>query len=317
MDKSSQSASRRKAGESRPAKPYAGFPLFPHATGRWAKKIRGRLVYFGRWRDAPDGGWQTALDLYQRRRDDLHCGRVPRLPSNGLTLRELANRFLTAKQRLVDSGDIVSRTFRDYYEVCARMVSHFGAQRAVGEIRAEDFEAFRADIAKTRGPVALANDITRVKMCFKWGFDSGLLDTPIRYGQSFQKPSRATLRKSRADRGPRMFTAADIRRMLDGASVPQRRLQKAALGSVAASERPKAAKVPEKASNSQKSAILRHGATRERLRCRRTTCPSIPLFRVADTGPILEMSPGNAHRPDNKAAPTGPMDVVQTAPAQC
>ena len=32
-----------------PIKPRPDFPLFAHNTGRWAKKIKGKMHYFGPW----------------------------------------------------------------------------------------------------------------------------------------------------------------------------------------------------------------------------------------------------------------------------
>src|SRR5437764_1262225 len=108
-----QSTASSKGGKpGKPAKPYGDFPLFPHATRRWAKKIRGKMHYFGPWDD-----WQGALNLYQEQKDDLHAGRTPRVQGKGLTIRDLLNRFLTAKKQLVDSGEITPRTFADYHAI--------------------------------------------------------------------------------------------------------------------------------------------------------------------------------------------------------
>jgi hypothetical protein len=98
-----------KSSVDKPLKPYPDFPLFPHSTGRWAKKIRGKLHYFGKWHN-----WQDALALYRKLAADLHAGRKPREETDGITLRDLVNHFLLAKKHLVDTGEIVQGTWDDY-----------------------------------------------------------------------------------------------------------------------------------------------------------------------------------------------------------
>src|SRR6476646_6896974 len=95
----------------KPAKPYPEFPLFPHATKRWAKKIRGKMHYFGPWSD-PDG----ALAKYTAEKDALHAGKKPRDTSEGVTVKALANAFLNHKKALLDSGDLSPRTWLNYVE---------------------------------------------------------------------------------------------------------------------------------------------------------------------------------------------------------
>src|SRR3954463_8132222 len=97
----SDSDSTTTSSSGKPAKPHPDFPLFPHAAGVWAKKIRGKLHYFGPWSD-PDG----ALAKYLEQKEALQAGRKPREDTGGLSIKELANRFLNAKQALVDAGEL-------------------------------------------------------------------------------------------------------------------------------------------------------------------------------------------------------------------
>jgi integrase len=203
--------------KSKPAKPYADFPLFPHATGRWAKKIRGKFHYFGPWADA-DG----ALKKYQEQRDDLHAGRTPRVQADGFTVRHLLNHFLTSKRHLLDTREITNRTFLDYHGTCGRVGECFGLTRLVDDLAADDFGRLRASLAKTLGPVALGNTIQRVRSVFKYSYDAGLSDKPMRFGPGFKRPSNKVLRKERNTKGPRMFEPADLRKMIDAAGLQLR-----------------------------------------------------------------------------------------------
>src|SRR5262249_20014616 len=149
--------------QAKPRKPYADFPLFPHATKRWAKKIRGKMHYFGSWDDP-----QAALQKYLDQRDDLHAGRTPRVARDGLSLRDLAKRFPTAKQHLRDTGEPAPRTFADYYATFSRLMEVFGKTRLVTDLAADDFLHLRTELATTRGPAALGVEIQRVRVVFKF-----------------------------------------------------------------------------------------------------------------------------------------------------
>ncbi len=205
---------------SRPAKPRPDFPLFPHRNGRWAKKVRGKFCYFGKWADDPKG--EAAVRSGSTKRMTLLAGRTPRTSADGIEVAEVCNRFLSAKQALVDTGELQRRTWQDYYTVCVRIVRVFGRTRLVSDLSADDFAQLRADSAKTRGPVALSNDIARARVLFKWAFDEGLILTPMRYGQSFNRPNRKAIRTARAKNGPRMFEREQVLAMLNRAGQPLR-----------------------------------------------------------------------------------------------
>jgi integrase len=197
---------------SKPAKPNAAFPLFAHATGRWAKKIRGKFVYFGPWAD-PDG----ALDSYLRQKDDLHAGKTPKVDTRELKVWHLASHFRTTKQALVDNGELSPRTWDEYKAAGDLIVSCFGKHRLVSDLAPDDFARLRNRMAKKWGPHRLAKMIQYIRSVFKHGFDASLMDRPMRFGPGFNRPSKKTFRIHKAEQGPKLFTADEIKRLIDAA----------------------------------------------------------------------------------------------------
>ena len=197
----------------KPSKPYPEFPLFPHASRMWAKKIRGKMYYFGPWSN-PDG----ALKKYLEQKDDLHAGREPRPDTEGITVKVLCNSFLVSKQSLVDSGELTMLTWSDYKTACDEIVAAFGKNRVLPNIGPDDFAKLRERMAQKWGPHRLAKTIQFCRCVFKYAYDSELLDRPVRFGASFKRPSKKVIRLHRGKQGAKLFTAEEVCRIIDSAS---------------------------------------------------------------------------------------------------
>ena len=228
MNQSTKKVRSRKAVSDRPKKPYPTFPLTPHASGAWMKKINGTIRYFGRWGRTVNGvltriegdGWKEALELYKAQADDLHAGRTPRTKSDdNLTVMELCNRFLTAKRKRLESGEISARMFSEYRQTTDFLFAHFGKTRLVDDLTPSDFEALRNTMAKRWGPVRLGNEVGKVKTVFKFALGEGLIKTPVRMGDGFAKPTAKTMRLHRAANAPKMLEPEEIAKLLESASV--------------------------------------------------------------------------------------------------
>ncbi len=213
----SNSTTKRK--QTKPEKPTPGFPLFAHNNGLWAKKVRGRLRYFGSWSD-PDG----ALEKWERQKDDLLAGREPREDDpDGMTVRVLANHFMTSKRRLVDAGELALRTFHQYHEISEYLIGHFGKNRLVDNLRPEDFAGLRAKLVKRFGsPQSLKVYIGKVKEFFRFAYDNVLVDRPVRFGSEFREPKQKLIDEHKNKKAEQMFERDEIHVMLDAAKPHQK-----------------------------------------------------------------------------------------------
>jgi len=202
---------RRKSAVKAP-KRQPRFPLWLHSgTGQWTKKIKGRMFYFGTNQD-------EALARYSAHLDELKNPSPAKVDPERATVKTLANVFLTHKKSAVEIGELTARSFRDYLKTCEGMTDALGKATAVDSISAERLLAYRRELAKRLGPVSLSNEINRCRVVFNFAFENGLIDKPVRFGE-FKRAKKSALRKSRAEKGSRLFEPADLRQIIEAADV--------------------------------------------------------------------------------------------------
>ncbi|QDT39234.1 tyrosine-type recombinase/integrase [Stratiformator vulcanicus] len=215
---STDSNRTKSSAASRPKKPRPDFPLYAHACGRWAKKVRNKVHYFEKWTEDPQG--DASLERWLDEKEDLYAGRkpAPKAEPDELTIRDLANHFLTSKADDRDEDRISPRTFGDYRAVTDLIVKVFGPNRAVTNLGPADFKRLRKEITKTRGAVAERNVIQRVRSVFKYALDNAMIQQPIVFGSDFKRPSARIIRRerraARKESGDRMWEPHEIRLVL-------------------------------------------------------------------------------------------------------
>jgi len=206
-------AKSQSTSAARPRKPHPEYPLFPHRSGQWAKKIKGRTVYFGAWAD-PD----AALNRFLHQRDDLYAGRKPRpVSEDGFNVRDAINHFLTAKQQQVAAGDISPSHFNNLRDAGEFVAELLGKTRVVDDLRPDDFRQMHAVLSKRFGSSALKRWIANIKQPFNWCYKNALIERPVQFGTDFKPPSQKRQRLDRQRNGSRAFTAEQLRALVDAA----------------------------------------------------------------------------------------------------
>lgn len=204
----------------KPNKPYPSFPLTPHATGKWCKKVRGRLHYFGTWGDP-----EAAKAEYLAVAADIHEGREPGTsgtPKGGYILDKVVNAFIDDKWEAKERGAITEASYRKYPHALAKFVDILGKQRSVDGISPQTWGTLRKKLGKDISSLSLIREMTCIKACMAWAWENGYMKEPARYGSMFDKPSKAETRRERhqkdQEHGKPVLTPEDARRLLEASS---------------------------------------------------------------------------------------------------
>jgi integrase len=190
----------------KPQKPRPDFPLFAHNNGQWAKKVKGKMYFFGSWKDDPKG--DAAVKELAERLPGVLAGtdhfRHLATTKGGMTVGELMGRYIAQRRIDLGAGTLSGNTFGYYCTELEWFVEWAKTGTPVASLRPEHFAGYVTHLIETRKCKSHARKrvVATIKTMFRWGAGNGLCPLP-NFGTSFKAPSttKEALRKEKVRAG--------------------------------------------------------------------------------------------------------------------
>ena len=202
----------KRAKPEKPAKPHKDFPLTQRSDGRWVKKVRGKIHYFGRDAD-------NALAEWLRVKDHLLHGEEAPPAKDGTTLRDVVNDFLDEKMERHKADKISLSTFQGYYNA-GKFLDQWKGQWPLSILTRKDFVKLGTKIAKGRSKVTQRNLISFIRIILQ--HSKHLTGEDFPHINALEKPTKKDIRVERNAKPLRMFEADEIRTIIGAAGVQLR-----------------------------------------------------------------------------------------------
>lgn len=187
------------------------FPLFAHVRGTWKKKINGKQVSFGPWRD-----WEAALERYEAHERQQAAKRSIK---PGFTLEYAVNAFLHDRKQRGTAG---RRQLEDYKYTFTALMEHFTRERDPRSISSREWAKYRETISKhksgklkgkPKSPTSITNTCRHLRALANFCRDK--LAFSLDVGDSLRNVPARERRKHRNNAAPKEISPDEARLLLD------------------------------------------------------------------------------------------------------
>lgn len=201
-----------------PVDPIERFPQKPRADGRFQKRIRSKLYYFGF-----NGDRDAALLEYDGVKRALYEGRSPRREADDdvTDLTTLARDFLSDRWTEVQAGRLEGDWYKQHARAVQRFVKFVGGSRVIGDLGPDDFASYGRHLS---GKLKLAGNTfnrerSSIVALFNWAADHVRIEHRPVFGKGFRRIPKGTIRRAQPTR---LMQPVTLKAYL-AAAVPQMR----------------------------------------------------------------------------------------------